>query len=99
MVWSPTFGDRAEVLSWLASTVKGQKAVTEAQLRYVLTPEFGARAASEIDEREWQTWVDSLSRQGLSRSRLANHLAAPGDLWPGEPRDAPSRRSQPAGRD
>ena len=119
MVWSATFGDRAEVLSWLASTIKGQEAVAEADaagptfgelasewldgvhsgavgrrrgrkgtgyssttlegyersLRYVLTPEFGARHASEIDDREWQTWVDRLSREGLSRSRIANHLA------------------------
>ena len=119
MVWSATFGDRAEVLSWLASTIKGQEAVAEAEaagptfgelasewldgvhsgavgrrrgrkgtgyssttlegyersLRYVLTPEFGAHHASEIDDREWQTWVDRLSREGLSRSRIANHLA------------------------
>ncbi len=119
MVWSPTFGDRAEVLSWLAATLKGQEAVDEAEsagptfgdladewldgvhtgavgrrrgkkgtgyspttlegyersLRYVLTPEFGGRPAGEIDDREWQTWVDRLSREGLSRSRIANHLA------------------------
>ena len=43
-------------------------------LRYALLPEFGARPASEIDDREWQTWVDRLSREGLSRSRIANHL-------------------------
>jgi len=36
---------------------------------------FGGRAAAEIDDREWQTWVDRLSREGLSRSRIANHLA------------------------
>ena len=47
----------------------------ERSLRYVLAPEFGARPASEIDDREWQTWVDRLSREGLSRSRIANHLA------------------------
>ena len=40
-----------------------------------ILPEFGARPASEIDDREWQTWVDRLSREGLSRSRIANHLA------------------------
>jgi len=44
-------------------------------LRYVLEPEFGARPASSIEPYEWQTWVDRLSRQGLSRSRIANHLA------------------------
>ena len=47
----------------------------ERSLRYALVPEFGARPASEIDDREWQTWVDRLSREGLSRSRIANHLA------------------------
>lgn len=106
MVWSDTFKERAEVLSWLAATLKGQAAVAEADaagptfreladewlggvhsgavarrrgrkgagyspttlegsersLRYSLQPEFGARAASEIDEQEWQTWVDRLSR-------------------------------------
>jgi integrase len=119
MTWSPTFAGRAEVLSWLAATLKGQEAVDEAKaagptfgeladewldgvhsgavgrrrgrkgsgyshttlegyersLRYVLTPEFGGRPAAEIDDREWQTWVDRLSREGLSRSRIANHLA------------------------
>ena len=119
MVWSETFRERAEVLSWLAPTVKGQEAVDEAEaagpmfreladewldgvhtgavgrrrgkkgtgyspttlegyersLRYVLAPEFGGRPAGEIDDREWQTWVDRLSREGLSRSRIANHLA------------------------
>src|SRR5450755_1440052 len=47
----------------------------ERSLQYVLTPEFGVRPAGEIDDREWQTWVDRLSREGLSRSRIANHLA------------------------
>jgi integrase len=118
-MWSPTFGDRAEVLAWLASTLKGEAAVAEAaaagptfaelahewldgvhsgavgrrrgrkgsgyslttlqgyerSLCYVLIPEFGSRAAGGIDELEWQTWVDRLSREGLSRSRIANHLA------------------------
>ena len=49
----------------------------ERSLRYVLVPEFGVRPASEVDDREWQTWVDRLSREGLSLSlsRIANHLA------------------------
>lgn len=119
MIWSETFGERAEVLTWLAANIKGQDAFQEAwdagptfsaladewlegvrsgavgrrrgrrgtayssttlegyerSLRYVLVPEFGGRAAAEIDDREWQTWVDRLSREGLSRSRIANHLA------------------------
>ena len=44
-------------------------------LRKVLLPEFGARPAGEISPREWQLFVDRLSRDGLSRSRIANHLA------------------------
>ena len=56
---------------YLSTTLEGY----ERSLRYVLAPEFGARPASQIDDREWQTWVDRLSRQGLSRSRIANHLA------------------------
>jgi integrase len=119
MVWSDTFKDRGEVLSWLAAAMKGQAAVDEAEaagptfreladewldgvhtgaigrrrgkkgtgyspttlegyvrsLRYALLPEFGARPAGEVEDREWQTWVDRLSREGLSRSRIANHLA------------------------
>jgi hypothetical protein len=40
-------------------------------LRYVLGPEFGARPAAGIEPREWQMWVDRVSREGLSRSRIA----------------------------
>ena len=47
----------------------------ERSLRYALVPEFGPRHAAQIDDLEWQTWVDRLSREGLSRSRIANHLA------------------------
>ena len=119
MAWSPTFTERAEVLTWLAANDKGQAAVEAViaagptfsalaaewldgvrsgsigrrrgkrstgysdttmagyvrSLRYVLEPEFGALAAGSIEPREWQIWVDRLSREGLSRSRLANHLA------------------------
>jgi integrase len=119
MVWSRTFTERAEALTWLAANSKGADAVAEAiaagptfsalaqqwldgvrrgaigrrrgkagtgysqttldgyvrSLRYALEPEFGARPASTIESLEWQMWVDRLSRQGLSRSRIANHLA------------------------
>ncbi|MGI8863749.1 MAG: tyrosine-type recombinase/integrase [Solirubrobacteraceae bacterium] len=44
-------------------------------LRHVLIPEFGPRPASEIGAPEWQLFVDTLARDGLSRSRIANHLA------------------------
>ena len=44
-------------------------------LRLVLKPEFGARPAGEIRPTEWQMFIDRLAREGLSRSRIANHLA------------------------
>jgi integrase len=44
-------------------------------LRLVLRPEFGPRPAAEVVAEEWQMFVDRLARQGLSRSRIANHLA------------------------
>jgi integrase len=58
-------------IGYSSTTLQGY----ERSLRYVLVPEFGARPAAEIDDLEWQTWVDRLSREGLSRSRIANHLA------------------------
>jgi hypothetical protein len=85
----PTFGELAD--EWLdgvhtgaVGRRRGRKGTGyspttlegyERSLRYVLTPEFGGRPAGEIDDREWQTWTDRLSREGLSRSRIANHLA------------------------
>ncbi len=47
----------------------------ERSLRHVLIPEFGPRAAGEITAEEWQLFVDRLAREGLSRSRISNHLA------------------------
>jgi hypothetical protein len=41
--------------------------------RHFLQPEFGPMVADEISELEWQMWVDRLSREGLSRSRIAGH--------------------------
>jgi integrase len=58
-------------IGYSSTTLEGY----ERSLRYVLTPEFGARPAGEIDDREWRTWVDRLSRESLSRSRIANHVA------------------------
>lgn len=114
---SPTFKDRAEVLTWLGAGDKGAASIrdraaagrtltslydewihgaetgaiassrkgarySETTLdgyrrawRNVLEAEFGHRPASAITEGEWQAWADSLARQGLSRSRIANLLA------------------------
>jgi len=53
------------------TTLKGY----ERSLRHCLLPEFGARPAGEVTAREWQLFVDRLAAEGLSRSRIANHLA------------------------
>lgn len=41
----------------------------------VLLCEFEDASAESLDERHWQAWVDAQSRAGLSRSRIASHLA------------------------
>ncbi len=46
MAWSDTFKKRAEVLSWLAATVKGQEAVDEAE---AAGPTFQALADEWLD--------------------------------------------------
>jgi integrase len=43
--------------------------------RHFLRPQFGPLVAEEISEFEWQAWIDSLSVKGLSRSRIAGHVA------------------------
>jgi integrase len=48
---------------------------------HVLKPEFGPMVAEEISEVEWQMWVDQLSREGLSRSRIANHVAVASAIY------------------
>jgi integrase len=63
-------------------------------LRHVLIPEFGPRPAAEISAPEWQTFVDRLARDGLSRSRIANHLAVVRAIYSWACR--PSRRLVPA---
>ena len=57
---------------------------------HVLRPEFGPMVAEEISEVEWQMWVDQLSREGLSRSRIANHVAVASSIYAWAL--APSRR-------
>jgi integrase len=56
----------------------------------VLRPEFGPMVAEDINEVEWQMWVDQLSREGLSRSRIANHVAVASSIYAWAL--APSRR-------
>ena len=37
--------------------------------------------AEEITEVDWQMWVDQLSREGLSRSRIANHVSVASSIY------------------
>lgn len=54
-----------------ASTLKSY----ERTLRRLLIPQFGGRHAIEITEVDWQRWVNRLSEEGLSRSRIANMIS------------------------
>jgi integrase len=49
--------------------------------RHFVRPEFGPMVAEEISEVEWQMWVDQLSREGLSRSRIANHVSVASSIY------------------
>lgn len=55
-----------------------------------LVPEFGGQVADEIDEVRWQVWVDELAASGLSRSRIASHVAVASAIYSWAL--APSRR-------
>jgi hypothetical protein len=57
MVWSPTFGDRAEVLSWLAAMLKGQEAVDE------------AAAAGPTFRELADDWLDGVHTGAVGRRR------------------------------
>ena len=58
--------------------------------RHYLEPEFGSMAADAIDEVDWQIWIDRLSGEGLSRSRIASHVAVASAIYAWALR--PSRR-------
>src|SRR5215218_6665459 len=49
--------------------------------RNVLEPEFGPMVADEIGEVEWQMFVDRLASEGLSRSRIASHIAVASAIY------------------
>ena len=57
---------------------------------HFLRPKFGATPADEIGELEWQMWIDRISREGLSRSRIATHVAVASAIYAWAM--APSRR-------
>ena len=58
--------------------------------RNFLRPEFGPMVTDDIGEVEWQMWADRLSREGLSRSRIASHVAVASAIYAWA--IAPSRR-------
>jgi integrase len=58
-----------------------------------IAPAFGTRRAAEIDAVEWQPWIDGLSQSGLSRARIANHVAVASAIYSWAAR--PNRRLVP----
>ena len=72
------------------TTLKGY----ERTLRKRLLPEFGGRYAAEITEVDWQLWVDRLSQEGLSRSRIANQRSVVSAIYGWASR--PTRRLVPS---
>jgi integrase len=46
-----------------------------------LRPQFGLLVAAEVNERVWQHWVDARSAEGLSRSRIAEHVAVASAIY------------------
>src|SRR3954467_2509275 len=63
---------------------------------HVLKPEFGPMVAEETSEVEWQMWVDQLSREGLSRSRIATPPRSPPRSRVGTDAEPPVRDEKPA---
>ena len=61
--------------------------------KYRLKPELGLRIAEEITEIDWQRWIDSLARSGLSRSTIAKHVSVASGIYAWA--SAPSRRLVP----
>jgi integrase len=57
----------------------------------VIRDELGPRPAADISEQDWQAWADRLARQGLSRSRIANHVAVASAIYAWASR--PTRRA------
>jgi integrase len=54
---------------------------------------FESEDAGALDEERWQQWVDGLALDGLSRSRIANHLAVASAVYGWASR--PTRRLVP----
>ncbi len=61
--------------------------------QYKVRPEFGDRFAGELTEMDWQRWIDQLTRQGLSRSSIAQLISLASGIYAWAA--APSRRLVP----
>src|SRR4051795_4853147 len=57
---------------------------------YNVRPEFGDRFAGELTEIDWQRWIDELTRNGLSRSSIAQLVSLASGIYAWAA--APSRR-------
>jgi integrase len=99
----PTFGALGE--EWLDGVERGRigrrrgkgkpySDTTIASMRrrwqYKVRPEFGDRFAGELTEMDWQRWIDQLTRQGLSRSSIAQLVSLASGIYAWAA--APSRR-------
>ena len=80
----------------VSPTARRRSPTTGARTATSSRPEFGADVADEITEVDWQLWVDRLSREGLSRSRIATTSRSRRRSTPGRRADAPVRAAQPA---
>src|SRR3954453_21270158 len=58
-----------------------RSATTSGHIATSYDPEFGPMPADDIGEVEWQMWVDYLSREGLSRSRITTHVAVASAIY------------------
>src|SRR5215207_7775044 len=58
--------------------------------QYKVRPEFGDRFVGELTEIDWQRWIDQLTRQGLSRSSIAQLVSLASGIYAWAA--APSRR-------
>src|SRR3954468_10715403 len=99
----PTFGALGD--EWLDGVERGRigrrrgkgkpySDTTIASMRrrwqYKVRPEFGDRYAGEVSEMDWQRWIDQLTRQGLSRSSIAQLVSLASGIYAWAA--APSRR-------
>ena len=99
----PTFGALGD--EWLDGVERGRigrrrgkgkpySDTTIASMRrrwqYKVRPEFGDRFAGDLTEMDWQRWIDQLTRQGLSRSSIAQLVSLASGIYSWAA--APSRR-------